>query len=84
MGKIKGWSKVKESKFSTTWFKDDGLWGGIMNKTKYPFVAVVREADGWNIRVVHFTFTEDLAIEKSRQTAEKVAVDWMKKHIDEW
>jgi hypothetical protein len=78
--KIKGWYKARESRFSTMWFKRGGIIGGINNNTVYPFIAVVFEGDGWNVRIVRYTSASKLAIKRTRVEAEEFAVSYMRRY----
>jgi hypothetical protein len=78
--KITGWEFYKKSKFSSIWMKSDGIVGGIGNQTKYPFIAVVKDAVAWQVRLITYSQTIELGAKKTRIEAEKVAVAYMKAH----
>jgi hypothetical protein len=68
------------SKFTQVWQRKDGMVGGINNNTKYPFIAVTFEGNGFNVRVITWSETKELANLKSKSEAIKYAKSYMRSH----
>ena len=78
--KIKGWELHSKGRMSTIWMKSDGIPGGIGNATKYPFVVVSKNSQGWNVQFIRYSSENTLGTYNTRVHAEKVAVNYMKKY----
>lgn len=80
---LKDWEEVKNkgfSKFTRVWQRKDGIVGGILNNTKYPFISVCFEGDGWNFRIIHYTNSEGPKNFKTKQKATDFAKQYMEEH----
>ena len=68
------------SNFTTIWQRKDGIIGGISNNTKYPFLAVTLQGDGYAVRVITYSETKDLKVFKTKSQALAFARKYMRTH----